>query len=113
MTVQSAIPFAPHAAGTTPSASTSNSSNSSSSSTSILSGTPTEMDFLQLLIAQMKYQDPSNPQDATQFVSELAQFSQLQETVGIRQDTDTLANAVAPSSTSTTSTSGTNTNPTS
>ena len=47
--------------------------------------------FLQLLVAQLKYQDPTSPQDPTQFVGELAQFSQLEQTLGIRQDTDTIA----------------------
>jgi flagellar basal-body rod modification protein FlgD len=35
--------------------------------------------FLQLLVAQLKNQDPSQPTDGTQFVTELAQFSTLQE----------------------------------
>lgn len=35
--------------------------------------------FLQLLAAQMRYQDPLNPSTDTQFVSQLAQFSQLEQ----------------------------------
>lgn len=35
--------------------------------------------FLQLLVAQMKYQDPLNPSTDTQFVSQLATFSQLEQ----------------------------------
>ena len=38
-----------------------------------------ESDFLQLLITQMKNQDPMSPMDGTQFASQLAQFSSLQE----------------------------------
>jgi flagellar basal-body rod modification protein FlgD len=34
--------------------------------------------FLQLLVAQMKYQDPSSPTDGTQFMTQLAQFTQVQ-----------------------------------
>lgn len=34
--------------------------------------------FLQLLVAQMKYQDPLNPTSDTEYVSQLAQFSQLE-----------------------------------
>jgi flagellar basal-body rod modification protein FlgD len=34
--------------------------------------------FLQLLVAQLKNQDPLKPQDNAQFVSELAQFTALQ-----------------------------------
>ncbi len=35
--------------------------------------------FLQLLVTQMQYQDPLEPTDNTQMVSELAQFSALEE----------------------------------
>jgi flagellar basal-body rod modification protein FlgD len=35
--------------------------------------------FLQLLITQLKNQDPMNPQDSSQFVAELAQFSSLEQ----------------------------------
>jgi flagellar basal-body rod modification protein FlgD len=35
-------------------------------------------DFLQLLVTQMKYQDPMNPVDNTQMASQLAQYSQLE-----------------------------------
>ena len=36
-------------------------------------------EFLQLLVAQMQYQDPLEPMDNTQYVSQLATFSQLEE----------------------------------
>jgi flagellar basal-body rod modification protein FlgD len=42
--------------------------------------------FLQLLVAQLKNQDPSNPTDSTQFVSQLAQFQQLEQSVNTGQD---------------------------
>ncbi|HEV2201289.1 MAG TPA: flagellar hook capping FlgD N-terminal domain-containing protein [Bryobacteraceae bacterium] len=35
--------------------------------------------FLQLLIAQLKNQDPQNPADGTQFVTQLAQFTNLEQ----------------------------------
>lgn len=35
--------------------------------------------FLQLLVAQMRYQDPSNPSDSTQYMSQLAQFTSLEQ----------------------------------
>lgn len=35
--------------------------------------------FLQLLVTQMKYQDPLSPADNTQFVEQLATFSQLEQ----------------------------------
>lgn len=35
--------------------------------------------FLQLLVTQMKYQDPLDPQDNSEYVAQLATFSQLEE----------------------------------
>jgi flagellar basal-body rod modification protein FlgD len=37
--------------------------------------------FLKLLIAQMKNQDPTQPMDSTQYVAQLATFSQVEQTV--------------------------------
>jgi len=37
-----------------------------------------QADFLKLLVTQMTSQDPLNPQSATDFVAQLAQFSSLQ-----------------------------------
>lgn len=34
--------------------------------------------FLKLLVAQLKYQDPMNPADSTQFLSQTAQFTQVE-----------------------------------
>jgi flagellar basal-body rod modification protein FlgD len=64
---------------------------------------PTEGMFLQLLVSQLQNQDPLNPTDSTQFVSQLAQISELEQVIGIRGDleTDMTAQGVAiPSSTS-------------
>lgn len=46
--------------------------------------------FLQLLVAQIKNQNPLNPSDSTQFVSQLAQFSDLEQSVAMRQDLDSI-----------------------
>jgi flagellar basal-body rod modification protein FlgD len=35
--------------------------------------------FLKLLVAQLKYQDPSKPTDSTQFLAQTAQFTQVQK----------------------------------
>lgn len=42
--------------------------------------------FLQLLVAQIKNQDPLNPADGVEFLTQLAQFSQLEQTMGIREE---------------------------
>jgi len=42
--------------------------------------------FLQLLVAQLQNQDPLNPSDGTQFVSQLAQFQQLEQSINSGQD---------------------------
>jgi flagellar basal-body rod modification protein FlgD len=63
-----------------------------------------ENTFLQLLVAQIKNQDPTNPTDAVQFLSQLAQFSQLEQLIGIRQELQPPA-----ASTSTTNPSGSTT----
>jgi flagellar basal-body rod modification protein FlgD len=34
--------------------------------------------FLKLLVAQLKYQDPSNPADSSQFMSQTAQFTMVE-----------------------------------
>ena len=49
-----------------------------------------ENTFLKLLVAQLKNQDPLQPQDGTQFVAQLAQFSGLEQTIGIKQDLDSI-----------------------
>src|SRR5579883_1906689 len=63
------------------------------------SSSPSEQTFLQLLVAQLKNQDPEQPQDGTQFVAELAEFSSLEQEIGMRQDLDnmnTLLNGQSP-----------------
>ena len=37
-----------------------------------------KMEFLNLLTTQLRYQDPLNPVDNTQFIAQLAQFSALE-----------------------------------
>ena len=51
-----------------------------------IDGLANENTFLQLLVAQIKNQDPLQPADSIQFLSQLAQFSQLEQLIGIRQE---------------------------
>jgi flagellar basal-body rod modification protein FlgD len=50
--------------------------------------------FLKLLIAQIKNQDPMNPGDSMQYITQLAQFSELEQLAGMHTDLDTIAGAV-------------------
>jgi flagellar hook assembly protein FlgD len=49
-----------------------------------------EQTFLKLFVAQLKNQNPLQPQDGAQFVAQLAQFSSLEQEVQMRQDLDAL-----------------------
>lgn len=60
-----------------------------------------ENQFLQLLVAQIHYQDPTNPTDSTTFVTQLAQFSSLEQLVAIRAGIDGMAQSGAQNPTST------------
>ncbi len=46
--------------------------------------------FLQLLVAQLKNQDPTNPSDPTTFVSQLASFSTVEQQVNTNSKLDAL-----------------------
>lgn len=50
--------------------------------------------FLQLLVAQIKNQDPLNPTDGVQFLSQLSQFTTLEQTMGMRGDLEKILGAL-------------------
>lgn len=59
---------------------TASTSTTTTSSTSTTAGGALDKDaFLQLLVTQMQYQDPLDPQDNSEYVSQLAQFSALEQ----------------------------------
>jgi flagellar basal-body rod modification protein FlgD len=92
--------FGSSAASPAPAA-TSGTSSSASSATGLGSVAPSEGVFLQLLVSQLKNQDPLNPTDSTTFVTQLAQFSELEQVIAIRGDTDQLAAATSQSGSAT------------
>lgn len=49
--------------------------------------------FLQLLVAQMKNQDPINPMDGTQFASQLAQFNSVEQLINLNAGMSSLASS--------------------
>lgn len=50
--------------------------------------------FLQLLVAQLKHQNPLDPADGTEFVAQLAQFTQLEQSLGMREDLTAIREAL-------------------
>jgi flagellar basal-body rod modification protein FlgD len=52
--------------------------------------------FLKLLITQLEHQDPTQPKDDTEFIAQLAVFSQLEKLTEIATAVKQLAAAVAP-----------------
>jgi flagellar basal-body rod modification protein FlgD len=64
-----------------------------------------EQTFLKLLVAQVQNQDPMDPTaDPTQYVTQLAQFSSLEQLTQMRSDLDTLASTTQSSTAATSST---------
>lgn len=74
-------------AGTTNTSS--NTATTSSAKTSALG----QDQFLTLLVAQLQNQDPLNPADATEFTSQLAQYSQLEQLFNLNDSMEQLATA--------------------
>ncbi|MFS8147818.1 flagellar hook assembly protein FlgD [Rhizobium sp. BR 249] len=66
------------------------SSTSTSTSSATKKATMNYDNFLQLLIAQMKNQDPTDPMDASEQVAQLATFSQVEQTIQTNTKLDTL-----------------------
>ena len=71
-------------------ASESQSASTTSSSTSANS-LASESTFLQLLVAQLQNQDPTQPVDGTTFVTQLAEFSNVEQSLAMRQDLDSMS----------------------
>jgi flagellar basal-body rod modification protein FlgD len=51
--------------------------------------------FLRLLIAQLKNQDPTKPMDSTEFVAQLATFSQVEQSIAANTKLDSLLTSSA------------------
>ncbi|MCG9684104.1 flagellar hook assembly protein FlgD [Vibrio sp. Isolate23] len=64
----------------TPVASGTNTSSVTGNPQDANSATSLENEFISLMVAQIQNQDPLNPLDGTEYVSQLAQFSQVQST---------------------------------
>jgi flagellar basal-body rod modification protein FlgD len=62
-----------------------------------------ESTFLTLLVSQLQNQDPLNPTDSNEFVSQLTSYSQLEQLININKNT-TPATGAATGTTATTTT---------
>ncbi|MBB5338540.1 flagellar hook capping FlgD N-terminal domain-containing protein [Tunturiibacter gelidoferens] len=95
-TVASAL--APRSAAVKATPKDSSSSPSSASSSSAGSSDITSQDFLTLLVSELKNQDPTQPTDPNQYITQLAQVNSLEQLISINQGIGTLDGAVSPSS---------------
>ncbi len=68
----------------------SGSAGSNNGSSSLMSGSNAlgKEDFLSLMVAQLKNQDPLDPVDGTEFTAQLAQFSSLEQLLNINANLD-------------------------
>jgi flagellar basal-body rod modification protein FlgD len=81
-------------------ASTAAAASTAASSTTSSGGIANESTFLTLLVAQLQNQDPMNPADSTQFVTQLAQFSSLEQLMNINTNVGNIESVVNPSAAS-------------
>jgi len=99
----------PRATGSTTTApTTSTSSTSTSGSSTSSDDTITANDFLTLLVAEMQNQDPTQPTDPNEYISQMVDINSLQQLIGINQGVTSLDTAAGvPASTSGDTVSGT------
>jgi flagellar basal-body rod modification protein FlgD len=89
------------------------SSSSTSAGTAATDALGNEDTFLQLLVAQIQNQDPTQPIDSSTFLTQLAEFSQLEQLISIQQDVSQLDPASSTGTPPASSSSSSSTNPTS
>jgi len=60
------------------------------------SDTITAADFMTLLVAEMKNQDPTQPSDPTQYVQQLVGVNSLEQLIGINTGMSELTSSLTP-----------------
>jgi flagellar basal-body rod modification protein FlgD len=81
-------------------------STGSSTAASTGASTITANDFLTLLVAEMKNQDPTTPTDPAQYISQMVDVNSLQQLIGINQGISSLDTAAGATSGATGSATG-------
>ena len=70
------------------------------------SANTTSNDFLTLLVSELKNQDPTQPTDPNQYITQLAQVNSLQQLISINQGIGTLDSAISATGSPSTGSSG-------
>src|SRR5579862_5079382 len=91
MTIPTAFPNPNYVAPTGASASSSSGGAAGAASATSLGGT----DFLTLMLAQLKNQDPTSPVDSNTFLSQLASLSEVQGITALNNSFSTLSSSLA------------------
>jgi flagellar basal-body rod modification protein FlgD len=52
--------------------------------------------FMQLLVAQLRHQNPLNPADGIEFMTQLTQFSQLEQMMSVRKELESIRQLIDP-----------------
>src|SRR5271155_2162537 len=90
---------------------TSGTSNNSSSNVASDPSDITSNDFLTLLVSELQNQDPTQPTDPNEYITQLAQVNSLEQLVSINQGIGTLDSAVSGPSSGSSSNSSSNASP--
>jgi flagellar basal-body rod modification protein FlgD len=97
MQVTNALSMIPRDSTTATSGSTSPSQSSTTTSDNELS----ESSFMTLLATELQNQDPTNPMDPTEFVTQLVQLNELESTTAIQQSVSQIASSLTSQSSGT------------
>ena len=85
---------------------TTSTTSTASTSSATDSSNITSNDFLTLLVSELKNQDPTQPTDPNQYITQLAQVNSLQQLISINQGIGTLDSAISGNTSSTTAATG-------